>query len=64
MQKICPISSPSGLHLLEWDLSSTPESFACLRRATGGNRRKSFHPSFHVVAKVDFACLKHWGYIF
>lgn len=30
----------------------------------GQQEQKSFHPSFHVVAKVDFTCLKCWGYIF
>lgn len=30
----------------------------------GQQEQKSFHPSFHVVPKVDFTCLKCWGYIF
>lgn len=30
----------------------------------GQQEEKSFRPSFHVVAKVDFACFKHWGHLF
>lgn len=60
--KICPTSSPFGLHLLEWGLSPILTQFGML--GDGSIRKKSFYPSFHVVAKVAFACFKSWGHIF